>query len=267
MAFSEEDLLRCVDLLTRAERELRQSPDPRVALELALLKLVQMRRLLPFAELVAGRTARARGGFLGGLPRPGRLRARPAGGPRSPATRTVSRPPAHGAAVGPSRARRRFRAVAPEAVEAPPAPAAGGGGPLRSRRHPRSEDAGPETRPSLGQPLRSARGSDRGQHAGPRGLPGLRGLGHLISSEYQDLASKAAGHTLVVEIATAGATAPPAPETASPSPERDQAERLHEGGRAEPAVQEVARAVQREDRGRPRGEAQGTDSRSARRPS
>jgi DNA polymerase-3 subunit gamma/tau len=51
--FSEEDLLRILDVLGKAEEELRTSPDQRVTLELALLKLVQMRRLMPFAELVA----------------------------------------------------------------------------------------------------------------------------------------------------------------------------------------------------------------------
>jgi DNA polymerase-3 subunit gamma/tau len=50
--FSEEDILRVFDVLTKAESELRLAQDPRVSLELALLKLVQMRRLLPFAELV-----------------------------------------------------------------------------------------------------------------------------------------------------------------------------------------------------------------------
>jgi len=48
-ALSEEDLLRGLDLLTRAEGELRNVTDPRVALDLVLLKLVQMRRLVPFA--------------------------------------------------------------------------------------------------------------------------------------------------------------------------------------------------------------------------
>src|SRR5262245_6355544 len=51
-AFSEEDLLRVFEALTEAETEMRTAPDPRVTLELALLKLVQMRRLVPFAELV-----------------------------------------------------------------------------------------------------------------------------------------------------------------------------------------------------------------------
>ena len=51
-ALAEEDLLRTIDVLTQAETELRAAQDPRVTLEFALLKLVQMRRLLPFQDLV-----------------------------------------------------------------------------------------------------------------------------------------------------------------------------------------------------------------------
>jgi DNA polymerase-3 subunit gamma/tau len=53
-AFSEEDLLRILDVLTESGRTLadKATQDPRVTLELALLKLVQLRRLLPFQELV-----------------------------------------------------------------------------------------------------------------------------------------------------------------------------------------------------------------------
>src|SRR5205814_741595 len=50
--YSEEDLLRIFDVLTKVEGELRWAQDPRVVLEMALLKLVQLRRLQPFAELV-----------------------------------------------------------------------------------------------------------------------------------------------------------------------------------------------------------------------
>src|SRR5262245_41814931 len=51
-ALAEEDLLRMIDVLTKADTDLRWTQDPRVTLELALLKLVQMRRLVPFQELV-----------------------------------------------------------------------------------------------------------------------------------------------------------------------------------------------------------------------
>jgi DNA polymerase III gamma/tau subunit len=60
-ALSEEDLLRICDLLARAEIDLRNSLDPRVALELTLLKAAQLRRLLPFSDLVARVEALAAG--------------------------------------------------------------------------------------------------------------------------------------------------------------------------------------------------------------
>ncbi len=51
--FSEEDLLRFFQLLLRTESELRWSPQPRLHLELGLLKLVQAERLAPLEELLA----------------------------------------------------------------------------------------------------------------------------------------------------------------------------------------------------------------------
>ena len=68
-AFSEEDLLRVLDVLTESIRSLadKATQDPRVTLELALLKLVQLRRLEPFQELV-DRVER----LAGGAPAPAR---------------------------------------------------------------------------------------------------------------------------------------------------------------------------------------------------
>ena len=51
-ALGEEDILRMIDVVAKAEEELRKAQDPRVTLELCLLKLVQMRRLVPFQQLV-----------------------------------------------------------------------------------------------------------------------------------------------------------------------------------------------------------------------
>ncbi len=51
--FSDEDLLRSLDVLTQAEQGLRWSPEPRFHLEMALLKLVEMPRLAAFEDLVA----------------------------------------------------------------------------------------------------------------------------------------------------------------------------------------------------------------------
>ena len=49
---SEEDLLRSLEVLTQTESALRTSPEPRFHLEMALLKLSQLRRLAPFEELL-----------------------------------------------------------------------------------------------------------------------------------------------------------------------------------------------------------------------
>ena len=66
--FSEEDLLRSLDVLTKIEEGLRWSPEPRFHLEMALLRLVEMPRLAAFDQLLkqldrpAGPPAAPRGG-------------------------------------------------------------------------------------------------------------------------------------------------------------------------------------------------------------
>jgi DNA polymerase-3 subunit gamma/tau len=52
--FAEEDLLRFFQILLRTENELRWSPQPRLHLELGLLKLVEAERLASLEELLAG---------------------------------------------------------------------------------------------------------------------------------------------------------------------------------------------------------------------
>ena len=52
--WSREDLLRAFDLLTKAEQEIRVSDQPRYNLEMALLRLMHMRKLVPLSELLAG---------------------------------------------------------------------------------------------------------------------------------------------------------------------------------------------------------------------
>ena len=149
-ALSEEDLLRGLDVLTRAEGELRGVSDPRVALDLVLLKLVQMRRLVPFAELVA-RVER----MMGGAPAASLPAARPAA-VRAPALLEAPAAPARPLPAAPSR---------------PTAPADGAtrraAAPIPPRR-PRRPPAAPrqsllaamiglcQGRPSLAAPLRSA---------------------------------------------------------------------------------------------------------------
>ena len=84
--FSEEDLLRSLDVLTRVEEGLRWSPEPRFHLETALLKLVEMPRLAAFDRL------------LGQLDQPGGRR-------RAPQAATADSDPGQPAAPAPPPAR------------------------------------------------------------------------------------------------------------------------------------------------------------------
>jgi DNA polymerase III subunit gamma/tau len=52
--FSEEDLMRFFNILVRTEGELRWSSQPRLHLEMGLLKIVQAKRLVPLEKLLAG---------------------------------------------------------------------------------------------------------------------------------------------------------------------------------------------------------------------
>lgn len=50
--FSREDLLRAFDLLSKAEFDVRTSPHPRYHLEMALLKWMHLRKLVPISEVL-----------------------------------------------------------------------------------------------------------------------------------------------------------------------------------------------------------------------
>jgi len=103
--FSREDLLRTFDGFTRAEYDVRQSDHPRFQLEMALLRLMHLRKLLPLAELLDGGGARALTSAA----------ARPTG---APAMRSAPAP-----AAAPVAARAAAPAVTPAAAPAPAAAA------------------------------------------------------------------------------------------------------------------------------------------------
>jgi DNA polymerase III subunit gamma/tau len=103
--FSREDLLRAFDLLTRAEAEIRSAAQPRYNLEMALLRWIHLRKLVPIEELIA----KVESG-------PG-----PAGAPRSP-VRTANVGSTTGAAGG---------RVAPATAESRPPDAAPPDRPLK----------------------------------------------------------------------------------------------------------------------------------------
>ena len=72
--FSEEDLTRFFQILLQTDDDLRRKPDPRVHLEMGLLRLINAQRLAPMEELLA----ELRGGEAAGAASSGASRARAA---------------------------------------------------------------------------------------------------------------------------------------------------------------------------------------------
>jgi DNA polymerase-3 subunit gamma/tau len=218
-ALSEEDLLRGLDILTRAEAELRHAIDPRVSLDLTLLKLVQARRLQPFAELVA-RVERLAGGPQPALP-----------APRPTAPRALfDEPPASRTAPAPRLASAPRELVAPGPAAAPAAPA-----------RPGSAEAvlaamigESQARPSLAAPLRSGRARFDGQELVVEVPPDFVPFGTMHAEEYRELAKRASGRAVPVRFE--GAEPGAAQE---PSPEETRRRKLREEAEREPAVQEA----------------------------
>jgi DNA polymerase-3 subunit gamma/tau len=229
---SEEDLLRGLDVLTRAEGELRGVSDPRVALDLVLLKLVQMRRLVPFAELVA-RVER----MMGGAPATSLPAARPSA-VRAPALLEAPAAPARPLPARPS----PVPATAPPAARRDEPPA---------DPHPPSSSAASgsaeslvaamiglcQGRPSLAAALRSAAARLEGDTLAIEVPADFLVFATMHADELRDLARRAAGRNLYLKIAAGGA-APPA-EPAVREPAEDRRQTLREEAEKEKAVQEA----------------------------
>jgi DNA polymerase-3 subunit gamma/tau len=201
---AEEDILRILDVLAKAESDLRWAADQRVTLELALLKLVQMGRLLPFADLVA---------------RVERL--------------TASSP-------GPSTEKRPSPPPAPAAPRAAPASSE----PDHARSEPEPDTgalagmvAHAAARPSLVQPLKGARARLEGDLLVLEVAPDFVPFARIHGDEYQDLATKAVGRPVKVRIESGAA--PETDETQGPSPAEAKKQRLMTEASRESAVQEV----------------------------
>ncbi len=88
--FSREDLLRAFDQLSRAELDIRNSTEPRHQLEMALLRWMHLRKMVPLAEVIA---SLQEGGSPGGS-------TAPAGRSGSP-PQSMSGPAAGGSGRGP----------------------------------------------------------------------------------------------------------------------------------------------------------------------
>ena len=209
-AFSEEDLLRAIDVLTKAETDLRWAQDPRVTLELALLKMVQMRRLMPFAELVA-RVERLGAGALPARPAPPVNVPVPV--PESPRPQA---PSAQAATPAP-----------PKPPAAPPEP------PPTSSSDPEVILAGmlARCRPTLAQPLRAAQVKQDGEALVLEVPPDLVQYATLHADEYRDLAKTASGRPWKLRIETGA----PVREDAAEAERRT----LMDEALKEPAVREA----------------------------
>ena len=135
---SREDLLRAFDVLTKVEQEVRASDQPRYNVEMALLRLMHLRKLLPLAELLSAASgapgatgaarpatpkfageSRASAGWSSGAPGP----ARSTGAPVEPVRRTSApaAPAAPAAPVQRTSASASARAESPASHGAPAA--------------------------------------------------------------------------------------------------------------------------------------------------
>ena len=212
-AFSDDDLLRTFEVLTKVETDMRWAQDPRVTLELALLKLAQMRRLVPFAELVE-KVERLAGGVAP-------VAAPAPAAPSKP--RAVSAPPPAAArppvATPPS--------PAPSAPVAPAAPAEGPDALLAAMAA--------QGRPSLAQSLRSARAREDGDTLVIEVPADFAAFAAMHLDDYRELARKAGGRPLKVRVEGR------APDASGEPPPAAQAEKqvMLEQASQEPAVQEV----------------------------
>jgi len=212
-AYSEDDLLRILEVLMQLETDLRWAQDPRVTLELALLKMVQMRRLVPFADLVE-RVER----LASGTPAP-RAASPPA---PAPVPSTPARPAPRAAAEVTA------SVPVPSAAPASAPPADGAAGILAAMIGLAA------ARPSLAQPLRGAQAGLEGDTLSLDVAPDFSTFASMHADDYRELARKAAGRPLKVRMGTA-----PAAEAEAAAPAEARKRRLMEEASREPAVQEA----------------------------
>ena len=94
--FSREDLMRAFDLLAKSEQDIRVAAHPRYHFEMALLKWMHLRRLVPLADLLdqLGGGRPPGDAAAPGRPRPCGSAAAPAGGPNGPPQRRLHPQPA-----------------------------------------------------------------------------------------------------------------------------------------------------------------------------
>jgi DNA polymerase-3 subunit gamma/tau len=90
--FSREDLLRAFDLLTKAEADIRAAAQPRYHLEMALLRWMHLRKLVPIEDLIASAGAAGAERAAPRLADAGRPMPRPAPAASAPPQRVAPAP-------------------------------------------------------------------------------------------------------------------------------------------------------------------------------
>jgi DNA polymerase-3 subunit gamma/tau len=217
-AFSEEDVLRSMDLLTRLDWELKMSTDPRVTLELTLMKLAHLRRLRPLTEIAA----RLEGLSTGAAPSP-----RPA----APALPTPAPRPAPVAAPAPPPPAPKPQA-APEPVSSAPVDASSADDLLGAMRN--------LSRPSLAHPLRNAAARVEGDTLVLTFGPDILGFARMHEEDFKDLAKKAAGgRAFRIRVEAGEVSAPVAEEPPAPAPGAVPKKQLAEQAAQQPIVKEA----------------------------
>jgi DNA polymerase III subunit gamma/tau len=131
--FSHEDLMRAFDLLTKADFDIRGSAHPRYHLEMALLRWIHLRKLVPLSDLIQGIDSGAPaaprgGGSPSAPPRPASVTPAARPGPASrpplpaPPSRSAAGPAIAAPAPPPAAAASRTAAPADAANAEPVAP-------------------------------------------------------------------------------------------------------------------------------------------------
>ncbi|MGE3344896.1 MAG: DNA polymerase III subunit gamma/tau [Vicinamibacterales bacterium] len=243
--YSREDLLRSFDLLAMAERDLRSSSQPRHTFEMALLKWIHLRRLIPIEEALAGS-----GGLSAGAGRAG----------SGPVAASSGR---SGAGFAPQSTPRPAPRPSPAAPRSSPAaPRTSHSAPSTASAAPRPGSAAPSTgagggafsKPALLSAIRESNKVFYGMviaqvqsvdvegdrliftfapaHKNLKGqLEGKRGW-------IEQLAQHQTGRKMTVEVREGVATAAPNAATADPQT-ADKTAELRDRAKAEPTVQNI----------------------------
>jgi DNA polymerase-3 subunit gamma/tau len=121
--FTEEDLTRFFQILLQTDDDLRRKPDPRVHLEMGLLRLINAQRLVPMEELLAELRSSAPAGVAsaGGGMRSSANSAPAMAAPQVPATPARSFSPAPQTTFVPSQPRTAAPSFSPAAAATAPA--------------------------------------------------------------------------------------------------------------------------------------------------